>query len=225
MDLPKKQAPKSVRDQFPIEDSSTSRADALLPTRDLTGKNILINSIDEYFQKETVSKRDIAEALGDQYWGSEYQKKQYENYKTADPLFQEFILKNFGSYDNFEKLNGFGDSKNIYDPYTDFKLDVTIITRNKFYKTDHISPFEVIAESLNGLCTVDYLKVNGSASKITGTLYKKYINPAQIAERANFFRPLAGNRIVLWDVIKQDWSSFYMAKAIRFVRDDTTGLE
>lgn len=225
MDLPKKQAPKSVKDQFPIESSSITRDDVLKPTRELTEKNILIDSIDQYFQKESVSKRDIAEAVGEQYWGSEYQKQQYEKFKSTDPMFREYILKTFGSYDNFEKLNGFGDSKNVYDPYTDFKLDVTIITKEKFYKTDHISPYEIIAESLTGMCSVDFVKVNGSASKITGTLYKKFINPAKIAERVNFFRPLAGNRIVLWDVIKQDWSSFYMARAIRFVRDDTTGLE
>lgn len=225
MDLPKKAAPRNPKDQYPIEQTASSKSDENIRSRDLTEKNILIDSIDEFFQKESVSGRDMAEALGAEYWGSEYQKQQYERLKSMDPAFQAYILKTFGSYDLFEKLNGFGDSNNIYDPTTDYKMDVTVITKERFYKTDHISTYEVIGEALTGLCSIDYLKVNGSASKITGTLYKKFINPANIEERVNFFRPLPGNRVVVWDVIKQGWSSFYMNRAIRFVRDDTTGLE
>jgi hypothetical protein len=225
MELPKSAPLKKNVAGYPIEGS------ALLPSENpnskipITEKNILINSIDEYFKNDVLTKNDVAEAQSIAYWGSQYQRMQYEQLRKRDPLYEQYITKTYGSYANFEQINSVGDALDVFNPYTDYKIDVTIITKDKYYRTDHISPYEIISESLSGLCSIDYLQTNGRADKITGTLYKKYILPSKINERSNFFFPMVGNRIGLWNVVKQKWSSFYMNRVIRFVRDDTTGLE
>jgi hypothetical protein len=83
-------------------------------------------------------------------------------------------------------------------------------------------------EALNGICTVDYLDVAGKAQRLNGTLQKKHILGSQVGERYQFFGPLAGKygeKIVLWNINKQKWSSFYLSNTVRFVKDDTIDLE
>lgn len=191
----------------------------------ITEQNILIDSIDQYFRDEIIQPSETQSGLAENYWGSQYQRNLYEQFKNKDRQYEEYILKTYGSYDNFEKITNNNVYDNTFDPYSDFKMEVTIITKDKYYKSDHISPFQMIREMMYGICSVDFLRKNGQADKIIGTLYKKYIPPANIDERVNFFFPLRGNRIGIWNMIKQDWSSFYIANAIRFVRDDSTGLE
>jgi hypothetical protein len=60
---------------------------------------------------------------------------------------------------------------------------------------------------------------------MVATLNKTVIPSGKMAERYNFFNPLQNNRIVLFDLIKNDWSSFFMKNMVRFVRDDTLGIE
>lgn len=224
MRLPKR-APIPQQNPNPAEGSALQNYEDVDAKTPLTEKNILIDSVDEYFAKEVTSPSDRISGVGEEYWGSDYQKNIYNEFSIKDKLYERFILQRYGSYQNFQFLTRSGDSENVFDPYTDYKMDVTIITKNKFYKTDHISPTELIRESMYGICTIDYLKVNGQADKIIGTLYKKYINPANVEERTNFFFPLPGNRICLWNTVKQGWSSFFMNRVIRFVRDDSTGIE
>jgi len=186
-------------------------------------QSLLELSVDEFFKKDVMYKNIPAEA--EEYWASDYQRKKYEELKSKDKIYENHIIKKYGSYANFEKQSGIGVAENIFDPLHDFHLDVTIITKNKFYKTDHISPYELIRETLYGVCTTDFIKKDGQIGRIVGTLDKKFILPFKVEERENFFSPMAGNRIGMWNIIKQDWSSFYISKAIRFVRDDTTDLE
>jgi hypothetical protein len=216
---------KKSASRYLIEGDAPTKNEISNSKVDISQKNILISSVDEFFKNDTITQKDVADAHSVSYWGSQYQRMQYDQLIKRDPLYEQYIIQNYGSYDNFQRINLVGESLDVFNPFTDYKIDVTIITEDKYYKTDHISPFEIISESLTGLCTIDYLKVNGSADRLTGTLQKKYILPSKIVQRSHFFFPMQGNRIGMWNVIKQKWSSFYMSRVIRFVRDDTTGLE
>lgn len=224
MKLPKK-APLQPTTNENITSSGLENNEIPGAPPQITEQNILIDSIDQYFRDEIIQPSETQSGLAENYWGSQYQRNLYEQFKNKDRQYEEYILKTYGSYDNFEKITNNNVYDNTFDPYSDFKMEVTIITKDKYYKSDHISPFQMIREMMYGICSVDFLRKNGQADKIIGTLYKKYIPPANIDERVNFFFPLRGNRIGIWNMIKQDWSSFYIANAIRFVRDDSTGLE
>jgi hypothetical protein len=211
--------------RYPIEGSGIDRfEDDTLPIP-IVYDNILIDQIDDYFKNEVIDPLDRAASESEEYWGSEYQKNKYEQLKIKDKTFERLIIRKYGSFSNFETVARLGDDMNVFDPFTDYKFDVTIITKNKFYKTDHISTYELIREALYGVCSVEYKKVNGQPDKLIGTLYKPYVPSSRTEERYNFYFPQAGNRVVLWDMIKGDWSSFYMKNVMRFVRDDSTGLE
>ena len=225
MELPRRAPLKKNLSGYPIEGSALLQNENPNATPELVQKNILIKSIDSYFHNEITSAKDIADAQGTAYWGSQYQRMQYEELKKNDPLYENFIIQTYGSYSNFEESNKVGEGLDVFNPYIDYKIDVTIITEDKYYKTDHISPYEMISEALSGICTVEYITVKGKANRLIGTLFKKLILPSKSIERSNFFFPLPGNRVGMWDLVKQDWSTFYMNRVIRFVRDDTTGLE
>lgn len=225
MELPKRAPIKKNVSGYPIEGSALLQSENPNAKIELVQKNVLIKSIDDYFHKDITTKKDVADAQGVAYWGSQYQRMQYEELKKKDPLYERFIIQTYGSYANFEQTNKVGEALDVFNPYIDYKIDVTIITNDKFYKTDHISPYEIISEAMSGVCSVDYITVKGKANRLVGTLFKKLILPSKAIERTNFFFPLSGNRVGMWDLVKQDWSTFYMNRVIRFVRDDTTGLE
>jgi hypothetical protein len=159
------------------------------------------------------------------YSGSDFQLETYNRLLTDDEVYKQFITNTYGSYENYKTLNKVFTKGNVFDPSTDYIMDVTVITEDSYYKTDHISASEVIMESLTGLCTYNFIKKDGTTSKVVGTLESKYIPSKELQTRTNFFSPLANDRIVIWDVSKQHWSSFYMSKMFKFVRDDTTDIE
>lgn len=167
----------------------------------------------------------FSKEFGGKYSGSELQEQTYVNLQKKDAQYTQFIADNYGSYENYINMNRIGLKSSEFDPTIDFVMDVTITTKDKSYKTDHISTQEVILEAMSGICTIIFVKVNGSVGKITGTLDADYIPPTQTENRINFFRPLSNNRVVMWDITKQGWRSFYMDNVIKFVRDDTTDLE
>jgi hypothetical protein len=185
----------------------------------------IVDSVNEAMKKDLFeSKVSLGEKQ--KYSGSDEQLTTYENLESNDPQYARYIIRTYGSYANFLFVNQLKRNPyETFDPRYDFLTDVTVITKEKFYKTNHISAQETILEALSGICTVDFLRKNGSADKILGTLNKSAINSNKASERYNFFSPLPGNRIVLWNLIKKDWSSFYMNGLIRFVRDDTIGIE
>jgi hypothetical protein len=113
----------------------------------------------------------------------------------------------------------------IFDPTTDYIVDVTIIKEDAFYKTNHISSQEIILENLSGVCSVWFTKKNGSTRRLNCTLDTKYMPGKEFNTRANFFSPMAGDRVGVWDINEQRWKSFYMNNVFKFVRDDTSGIE
>lgn len=179
-----------------------------------------ISNIDKQFQNEGFSKN-----FGGEYAGSELQLETYKRLETQDRIYRQFIVNNYGSYENYLQQNKIGQSFSIFDPSIDYIMDVTVVTKDTSYKTDHISSQEVIMEALSGVCTVVFMKIDGSVGRITGTLDKTPIPSSQYETRANFFNPLPGDRIVMWDLNKKGWRSFYMDRVLKFVRDDTIDLE
>lgn len=163
--------------------------------------------------------------FGGDYQGSELQKETYKTLEEQDDNYNQYITKNFGSYQNFLQQKKIQTSINVFDPTVHYMMDVTVITDEIAYKTDHISPDQLIMEALSGICTVLFLDKDNNAKRLVGTLERKTIPTKELPTRASFFSPMSGDRIGLWDINKQGWRSFYMNKAFKFVRDDTIGLE
>ena len=179
-------------------------------------------------EQEILNQMDMEgfnKSYGGAYSGSRLQAETYEKLEREDMLYDQFIKTTYGSYQNFYAANKINQGSSIYDPTIDYIMDVTVITENESFKTDHISSQEVIMEALSGVCTVVFMKMDGSVGRITGTLDSKAVPTTERQARRNCVRPLRGDRIVMWDINKQDWRSFYMDRAFRFVRDDTIALE
>lgn len=180
----------------------------------------LADQLNDQFSKEGFSK-----SFGGKYLGSEVQTRTYERVQKSDAMYQQFIRQNYGSYENFLQANKINQAAQVYDPTVDYIMDVRVVTEDQSYESDHISTQEVIMEALSGVCTVVFMKKDGSVGRITGTLDPDYIPQSESATRRQLFSPQRGDRVIMWDLNKQDWRSFYMDKVIKFVRDDTIGLE
>jgi len=174
---------------------------------------------------QELTKEGFAKSFAGEYTGSSLQKETYERLQQNDRFYQRFITENYGYYENYLTQKRVGQASSLFDPTIDFVMNVTVITKEHSYKSDHISSQEVIMEALSGVCTITFMKVDGSVGKIVGSLETDYIPPTEHLNRFKFFSPLAKNRIVMWDITKQGWRSFYMENVIKFVRDDTTDLE
>ena len=121
--------------------------------------------------------------------------------------------------------NKINQTISVFDPTTDYVLDATVITKDASYKTDHLSAQETLMENLSGVCSVWFIRTDGSTKRLNCTLQQKFIPTKEWPTRTSFFSPMAGDRIGVWDLNEQKWKSFYMSKVFKFVRDDTTGLE
>ena len=159
------------------------------------------------------------------YRNGDLQTSEYQSTKDDDDDYSEYIIKNYGSLENFYKQKKIVKTARIFDPLTDFIVDVSIVKPDAVYKTDHISSYETIMENLSGVCTVWFVKKDGSTRKLSCTLESSKIPKKENDTRINFFNPLPNNRIGVWDINEQRWKSFYMANVIKFVRDDSTSVE
>jgi len=193
-----------------------------------TNQQPLLLSIDKAMREDSLSDLSYL-GMKQKYEGSSHQKNKYAALKEKDPLYAAFISKNYGTYQNFLFVYRLvQEQETVYDPLVDHKIDVTVITNEVYYKSDHISAQELIMEALYGVCTVDYIDVNNNVRRLNGTLEKKYMIGSKASERYQFFMPSAGKfgeKVVLWDVNRQKWSSFYLSRTVRFVKDDTLDLE
>lgn len=183
-------------------------------------------SFNDKILNQLLSSNIAASKLETLYRGSNIQKETYASLENDDNSFKQFITRTYGSYDNYLTQNKINQNINVYDPLTDYIMDVTVITKDQSYKTDHISTQEVIMENLTGICTVYFTKKsNGASRRLTCTLEQNSIPTSQSNTRQNFFSPQKGDRVVVWDLNSQGWKSFYMSSVIKFIRDDTTGLQ
>lgn len=167
-------------------------------------------------------QKDLSET---DYNSSKYRIEKYKNLPYNDEKFQSFLTQIYGSVDNFFDFNQELTRDKLYNPESDYIAEVTVITSEEYYKTNFISSIETFFEIVGGICTIEYFKVDGRAAKIIGTLQEKYIPSSQQDARVKSFKYAGSERILVWDLQKQGWSSFYMNNLRRFVKDDTSGLQ
>jgi hypothetical protein len=144
------------------------------------------NSFDKQFLSDSLSYLPY-KGEAKPYSGSSTQLDLYNKLVKEDIAYKQYITKTYGSYENYKNLNKVFTKGSVYDPAVDYMMDVTVITQDEHYKTDHISASEVIMESMSGVCSYNFIKKDGSASKVTGTLEAKYIPGNQLRTRSNFF--------------------------------------
>lgn len=187
-------------------------------------KNNISNNLDAQFISSNLSSLSY-QGAPIKYSGSEKQKQLYESVLSEDAQFKTYIEKTYGTYDAYKKKKNVSFSSE-FDPSTDYIVDVSVIGEDRsVYSSDHISADEVVIELLTGVCTFYYVKVNGASGKSMGSLNMTYLPDDQYYTRRNFFSPLPGDRIVLWDISKQKWNSFYMSRLIKFIRDEKSDLQ
>lgn len=181
--------------------------------------------LSDEFADSVLSKSD-SKMIAGEYGGSAYQLETYKKIEMQDKLYQNFIKQGYGSFDNYLNQNKINQFSSLFDPMGDYRADVKIITNESAYVSDHISTQEVIMENLSGVCTIFFLKKgDGMARRLTCTLNEEYMPTSEYSRRSNFFSPMAGDRVGVWDVNEQKWKSFYMNTIFKFVRDDTIGTE
>lgn len=176
------------------------------------------------FNEQNFSFVDSREIVSN-YSGSEQQIQNYKRKTFNDKIFNNFIVQNYGSFENYLRAKQINEASTIFDPRTDYRVDVKIVTKDQMLVSDHISVDEIIMELLSGVCTLFFLKKDGSSRRLTGTLESSYMPSSENDSRSSFFSPMAGNRIGVWDINEQSWKSFYISNLIKFIRDDTVGTE
>lgn len=159
------------------------------------------------------------------YRAEDFQMNEYKSIEGEDEEFKKYVIKEYGDYDTFLRKQRIKKDIHVYDPTIDYLIDVSVVKPGAVYKTDHISPSEVIMENLTGVCTVWFVKVNGSTRKLTCTLQEVHIPDTEEDTRLNFFKPGKNGRIFVWEINEQKWKSFYMGNVFKFVRDDSQTLE
>ena len=93
------------------------------------------------------------------YREGDIQTSEYQSVNDEDEEFTNFIIKKYGSFDEYLKQKRITKTARIFDPLSDFIIDVSIVKPDVVYKTDHISSYEVIMENLTGVCSVWFLFV------------------------------------------------------------------
>lgn len=159
------------------------------------------------------------------YIKSELRKEKYEKVSEEDDAFSDYLKAKYGSVEMFFEMNEQLRQQRIYNPLSDYDIEVEIVTKDQFLKTNFISSSELFLEILDGVATIQYFKRNGNAAQIVGTLKKSFIPSSQYETRDQAFANFGSRRILIWDIIKQGWSSFYMQNVRRFIRDDTSDLQ
>lgn len=188
-------------------------------------KKLSDKQIDTEITKQLLNPYNfIASKSISDYQSSIARRDTYESVAEDDD-YKKYIIKQYGSYENFLRSKKIFQDVHIFDPSTDYIIDVTVIKKEVAYKTDHMSAQEVILENLTGLCSVWFIKNNGSSKRLNCTLKKEYMTDIAVDQRTNFFSPQKYDRIGVWDVNEQKWKSFYMGRVFKFVRDDSIALE
>ena len=160
------------------------------------------------------------------YDNSSERKNVYEKLQKNDIEFSRFITKTYGSYENYLYRNRISLEQAVFDPSTDFLIETVIVKPQINLKTDHISTQELLMELMSGICTVYFIKkTNGAARRMSCTLTAENIPTSEKKTRINFFSPLPGQRVGVWDVDENKWKSFYMGSVYKFVRDDSIAIE
>jgi hypothetical protein len=158
------------------------------------------------------------------YLSSEYRKNKYKNITQKDVEFNKYLRGIYGSAENYLEMNNFLIENKIYDPTSDYLAEVEIITKDSFYKSSFISQTETVLELIDGVCTIDYFQKNGSIDRLVVSLSGAHVPQNELRTRLSAFAGLQGERVLVWNIVKKGWSSFYMSNMTRFIRDDTSDV-
>ncbi len=157
-------------------------------------------------------------------YGSRQQREDNLNKAIEeDMMYSSYFYKRYGNLEVYFNLDEMYYPK-AYNPLTDKIVSVKIAKEDKVYIADHINPNQIIEELLDGIVSFLVIKVNGQVAQIMGTLREDLVNgESHVREAA--FSLLPDGRVLLWNTVKQKWSSFYPDNLLEMTRDDTTDFE
>jgi len=211
LDINEKYPPIDVRINQPINKSLS------IEVLDDLESSFLDSNLSDISKREGKKEED--------YLSSQYRIEKYKNISKNDLEFNKYIKGIYGSAENYLEMNNFAFQNKIYDPASDYQAEVEIITNDTFYKSRFISQQETLLELLGGVCTIEYFQVDGNVDRLVCSLSQNIVPGNEFQTRLNSFAGLGGDRVLVWNLIKKGWSSFYMKNLIRFVRDDTSGIQ
>jgi hypothetical protein len=211
LDINEKYPPIDVRINQPINKSLS------IEVLDDLESSFLDSNLSDISKREGKKEED--------YLSSQYRIEKYKNISKNDLEFNKYIKGIYGSAENYLEMNNFTFQNKIYDPASDYQAEVEIITNDTFYKSRFISQQETLLELLGGVCTIEYFQVDGNVDRLVCSLSQNSVPGNEFQTRLNSFAGLGGDRVLVWNLIKKGWSSFYMKNLIRFVRDDTSGIQ
>jgi hypothetical protein len=157
-------------------------------------------------------------------YGSRYQREQsLKKTMEDDMMYSSYFSKRYGNMDVYFNLDELYYPK-AYNPLSDSIVSVKIAKEGKVYVADHINPNQIIEELIEGIVSFLVIKVNGQVARIMGTLKAELVNGEDHVRQAAFSL-LPDGRILLWNTMKEKWSSFYPDNLLEMTRDDTTDFE
>jgi hypothetical protein len=149
--------------------------------------------------------------------------QQLESVLNEDLYYSAYFNKRFGNLDVYFNLDNIQYPEG-FNPLTDKYVNVKIAKEGKLYISDHVNPNQIIEELLDGVVSFLVIKVNGQITKIVGTLKSELVRgESHVREAA--FNLLPDGRVLVWNVRKSKWSSFYPDNLLEMTRDDTTEFE
>ena len=149
-----------------------------------------------------------------------------ENLKDVldeDAVYSSYFSKRYGSLEVYLNLDEMIYPRG-FNPLEDTYVNVKIAKEGKLYIADFVNPNQIIEELLDGVVSFLVIKVNGQVAKIRGTLKDGLVKGEEHVREAAF-NGLPDGRILLWNTMKQKWSSFYPKNLLEMIRDDTTDFE
>lgn len=133
-----------------------------------------------------------------------------------------YFNSRYGDVDFYFSLEDIASRQ--FNVASDKKINVKIIKNGTIYVADFINPSQIIEELIDGVVSFTVIKINGQVTEITGTLKEGLVNGEESVRQAAF-SPISYGRILVWNVNKQKWSSFYPDNLIDVIRDDTSAFE
>jgi len=140
-----------------------------------------------------------------------------------DLNYSAYFYERYGSVEFYFTLEDIYQ-KTGFDTASDKKVTVKIIKDGKLYISDFVNPNQILEELIDGVVSFLVFKVNGQIARITGTLKEELVNGDEHVRNAAFSL-LPDGRVLLWNVMKQKWSSFYPDNLLEMTRDDTSAFE
>lgn len=207
-DYPSRPIPKSVRDALSSIDAQRT---ALQIQKDFG------------FDEATFGYNSYENVKIESYGIREEREEKITKALNEDMYYSSYFNKRFGNLDVYFNSDAMQYPVG-FNPLTDKYVDVKIAKEGKLYISDHVNPNQIIEELLDGVVSFLVIKVNGQVTKIVGTLKEDMVRGDEGVRNAAFDL-LPDGRVLVWNVRKSKWSSFYPSNLLEMIRDDTTEFE